>query len=115
MTDEDFKKVTRHEVENLIAQRDDALTRISAFDAEITQCNDVIDSLKNTLRDRDAMIAKLMENLADETAKCENMAGHPDVIAAKKQAAIAQAKAEQATAIQMKTAAEKALADLGVQ
>lgn len=76
---------------------------------QITLLSTRLDTANEQIKTLNEQIATLTKDLADETAKCNNMEGHPDVVAARKTAAIAKAQDELAAGT---AAVEKATRDL---
>lgn len=87
-------------------------TAVDPLNAQIATLTAVVAERDIAAKAASEQIAALTRDLADETSKCQNMAGHPDVIAAKKEAA---AKAREVARVKAKAdieTAEKLLKEL---
>lgn len=101
----------------------DASEKASAeLQSVVAPLNAKIAELESSLAERvtankaiNDQLSAVAKDLADERAKNQNMEGHPDVIAARKQKAIEAAEAKRRGGISAKEQADKELVDLGVR
>lgn len=111
LTDEEFSKWTRHKAENLMIQRDDAIARIAAAEAETvkvrTELLDEVEDKKKALAVYIQKVDKAVVELSDKYQKdAESIAQEKEVVITMLSERVAAQDAELA-------AAKKLVEDLG--